>query len=50
MAWEMAWKMPREMAQEIAREMAREMVEGTDLFKKLSDWWKCGIWNEVRGS
>ena len=30
--------------------MAQEMVEGTNLFKKVSDWWKCGIWNEVSGS
>ena len=33
------------MAQEMPQEMPLEMVEG----KKLCDWWKCGIWNEVRG-
>ena len=42
-ALEMAWEMPWEMAWEMPQEIAREMVEGT----KLSDWWKCGIWNEM---
>ena len=49
MAWEMARKIPQEMPWEISRKMAqempREMVEG----KQLYDWWKCGIWNEVKG-
>ena len=43
LAWEIVWEIALEVAQEIAQEVAQEMVEGTKLFKKDSDWWKCSI-------
>ena len=38
-----AWEIDGKIAWEIAQDFARGMVEGTKLFKKDSDWWKCSI-------
>ena len=40
---EIAQEIAREVAQESARGNCSGMVEGTKLFKKDSDWWKCSI-------
>ena len=42
-ACEIALEIALEIVQETAQDFAQEMVEGTKLFKKDSDWWKCSI-------
>ena len=42
----MLWEILLEMLQEILW----DRVEGKNLFKKGSEWWKISIWNRVMGS